>query len=96
MSESTRVDQYTLVKAEDNGQYGWKLMEGWENQAGEFKPNFCKRSFKKGGEEQTVPVTVKLGDAKTAEGVLLMILKQVTGKDYRADSGRLPDEDAPF
>jgi hypothetical protein len=80
--ESIRVDQYTLLKVEDKGQYGWQIMEGWENQAGEFKPNFCKRSFKKGSEEKTVPVTIKIGNSATAEGVLLMILKKITGHDY--------------
>lgn len=80
--DAIRIDKYTLVKAEDNGQYGWKLMEGWENQSGEFKPNFCKRSFKKGGEEKTVPVTVKLGDKNTASAVLVAILKAITNEDY--------------
>lgn len=82
MSDAIRVDQWTLVRAEYNGEYGWKLLEGWENNSGEFKPNFCKRSFKKGGEEKTVPVTVKLGDKATAEGVLLMVLKEITGQNY--------------
>jgi hypothetical protein len=83
--DAIRVDKYTLLKVEDNGEYGWKLMEGWENQAGEFKPNFCKRSFKKGGEEKNVPVTVKLGDKVTATATLLMILKEITGQDYNIE-----------
>jgi len=87
--DAIRIDKYTLVKAEDNGQYGWKLMEGWEDRAGEFKPNFCKRSFKKGGEEKTVPVTVKIGDKNTATGVLVAILKAITDKDYAP-------QEAPF
>jgi hypothetical protein len=89
VSEAIRVDQYALVRAEDSGQYGWKIIEGWENQAGEFKINFCKRSFKKGGEEKLVPVSVKLGDQATATGVLLMLLQQVSGKTY-------VEESAPF
>jgi hypothetical protein len=84
--DAIRVDKYTLLKVEDNGEYGWKLMEGWENQAGEFKPNFCKRSFKKGGEEKNVPVTVKLGDKVTAVATLLMILKEITGQDYNVEA----------
>jgi len=62
MSDAIRVDQYTLVKLEDSGQYGFKLIEGWEGRDGEFKPNFCKREFKKGSGDKIVPVSVKLGD----------------------------------
>jgi len=77
MSESIRVDQYTLVKLEDSGQYGFKLIEGWEGREGDFKPNFCKRSFKKGGEEKNVPLSIKLGDKETAIGVLKMLLNEL-------------------
>lgn len=80
--DGIKIDKYTMVKAEDNGEYGWKLMEGWENREGEFKPNFCKRSFKKGSEEKTVPVSIKLGPKETAIATLLMLLKEVSGMDY--------------
>lgn len=98
MSEPIRVDKYTLIRVETSEQYKVKIVEGWEERAGEFKPNFCKRSFKKGCEEKTVPVMVKLGDAKTAAGVLVMILKQITGMDYAVDIGahKAPNEDVPF
>jgi hypothetical protein len=87
-----RVDKYTLIKAEDNGEYGWKLMEGWENQAGEFKPNFCDREFKKGSGKKSVPVTIKLGDKSTAISALKMILAELEGKTTE----ELDDRAAPF
>lgn len=77
--DAIRVDRYTLLKLEDNGEYGFKVMEGWEDRSGEFKPNFCKRSFKKGGDEKTVPVSIKLGDRKTAIGVLRTMLTELGG-----------------
>ena len=75
-----RVDQYTLLKLEDSGQYGFKLMEGWEGKDGDFKLNFCKREFKKGGGEKTTPVSVKLGDKQTAIAVLQALLKELSGE----------------
>lgn len=80
--EAIRIDKYTMVKVEDNGEYGLKLVEGWENRDGEFKPNFCKRAFKKGSEEKTVPVSVKLGDKATAIATLVMLLKEISGMEY--------------
>jgi hypothetical protein len=79
MFEAIRIDKYTLVKLEESQEFGVKLMEGWENQAGEFKPNFCKREFKKGSGEKTLPVNVKLGDKQTAVSVLKMLLSQIQG-----------------
>ena len=80
--EAIRIDKYTMVQVEDNGEYGFKLVEGWESRDGSFKPNFCKRSFKKGGEEKNVPVSVKLGPKETAIATLLMLLKEISGMDY--------------
>lgn len=74
-----RVDKYTLIKLEEND-YGVRLMEGWENRDGEFKPNFCKRSFTKDGEEKNVPVSVKLGDREKAREVLTELLQGLGGK----------------
>ena len=92
--DAIRVDKYTLLKLEDGGEYGFKLMEGWENQAGEYKPNFCRRSFKKGGDEKTAPVSVKIGpDKSTAVSVLLLILKELTGDEY---SKNVPVDSIPF
>jgi len=73
-----------MVQAEDNGEYGFKLVEGWESRDGSFKPNFCKRSFKKGGEEKNVPVSVKIGNKETAIATLLMLLKEISGDVYTA------------
>ena len=71
------VDQYTAVKLEDGGKYGYKLIEGYVNLAGEFAPSFCKRKFGKDGEEKVAPVCVKLGDATKAAAVLETILRQL-------------------
>jgi hypothetical protein len=77
MNDYLEVDQYTAVKIEDNGEYGFKLVEGWVGRAGDFKPNFCKREFKKGSGERNVPVSVKLGDAEKAIAILETLLKQL-------------------
>ena len=79
-----RVDKYTLIKLEEND-YGVRLMEGWENRDGEFKPNFCKRSFTKDGEEKNVPVSVKLGDREKAREVLTKLLQGLDGKKETED-----------
>jgi hypothetical protein len=87
--EAIRIDKYTLLNVEQSEQYGIKLVEGWESRDGSFKPNFCKRSFKKGGEEKTTPVSVKLGDKTMAVSVCLMLLRELTGVDW-------VKEEAPF
>ena len=74
-----RVDKYTLIKLEEN-EYGIRLMEGWENRDGEFKPNFCKRSFSKDGDEKNVPVSIKIGDKEKAVDVLTELLKGLGGE----------------
>ncbi len=86
MSEPIRVDKFTLLNVEQSEQYGIKLVEGWESRDGSFKPNFCKRQFKKGGEEKNTPVSVKLGDKTMAVAVCLMILKELTGSEYVKES----------
>ena len=83
MSEAIAVDKYTVIKVESSEQYGYKLIEGWVGREGDFKPNFCKREFKKGSGEKNVPVSIKLGgDKLDAERVLLEVLHQITGRDH--------------
>ena len=76
-----RVDKYTLIKLENGGQYGFKIIEGWENNAGEFKANFCKREFKKGSGEKLMPVTIKLGTREVAIATLQMLLKELGAEE---------------
>lgn len=92
MSDFIRVDKYTVVNVEVNEQYGVRLVEGWEGREGDFKPNFCKREFKKGSGEKTVPVSIKLGDKTTAAAVLRMLLKQLEDSGYasKPDVGEPP------
>lgn len=91
MSEAIRIDQYTMIKLEDGGQYGFKIVEGWENRDGEFKPTSIKRRFGKNPEEKSCPLSVKLGDRKTAIGVLQMLLKELGVADRVIE-----DPDIPF
>ena len=86
-----RIDKYTLIKLEEND-YGVKLMEGWEGRDGEFKPNFCKRSFSKDGEEKNVPVSVKLGDKEKAREVLTKLLQGLgkQGRQEEEDFDKIP------
>jgi len=86
-----RVDQYTVLKVEDSGQYGFKLIEGWEGRDGDFKPNFCKREFKKGSGEKNVPVSIKLGDRQSALAALTLLFKQISG-----GASQPPIDDVPF
>lgn len=77
-----KIDQWTALNMEDSGTYGWKLIEGWEGREGDFRPNFCKREFKKGNGEKTAPVAVKLGDKAKVIEVALWMLKEATGREY--------------
>lgn len=72
-----RVDKYTLLKLEDQGKYGFKITEGWENREGKFQPNFCKRVLSKDGEEKTIPVSIKLGNRERAREVLGELLEEL-------------------
>jgi hypothetical protein len=58
----------------------FSLKEGYFNKVGSFSPVFCKRMFK--GEEKTAPLAVKIGDQAKVIEVALMLLKEITGKDY--------------
>jgi hypothetical protein len=90
-----QIDKYTAVNLEDSGTYGMKLIEGWVNQNGDFKPNFCKREFKKDSGEKTAPVSVKLGDKAKAIEVAVWLLHELTGKQYVPVTGEA-DKDVPF
>ncbi len=92
MSDFIRIDQYTVVKVDVSEQYGVKLVEGWEGRGGEFKPNFCKREFKKGSGEKNVPVSIKLGDKNTAVNVLETIIAQLKS----GENNNAPEADIPF
>jgi len=78
-----RINQYDVIKLDDQGKYGWALMLGYEKD-GEFKPKFCKREFGRDN-EKTVPVSVPLGADPMA--TLNELLAQMSGA---------PDDDIPF
>ena len=42
MENTKTIDQYTTLKIEDRGEYGWQLTEGWIRREGDFKPKWCK------------------------------------------------------
>ena len=72
------IDQYTAVKLEDGGQYGFKLLEGYVNKTGEFSPSFCKRRFGgKDAHEKVAPMSVRLGDRDHAAAALKLMLSQI-------------------
>jgi hypothetical protein len=73
------IDKYTALKIEDNGQYGWKLIEGWIGQDGTFRPQFCQREFKKGSGLKNTPVSIKLGDKDTAILALKTMIEKING-----------------
>ena len=86
-----KVGKSTVI-AQDNGQYGFKLIEGWLNKDGDFKPNFCKRQFGKDAPERNVPVSIGIGEnAKDAATNLRRLADQVENMDVRA-----ADDDVPF
>ena len=93
-----KVDQWTALKLEDGGKYGWKLMEGYINNGGDFKPSFCKREIGKKGEktEKTMPVSVKLGDRETAIRVLRSLLDELGPVGEATPHAPIPDDDIPF
>jgi len=85
-----KVGKSTVI-AQDNKQYGFKLIEGWLNKDGEFKPNFCKRQFGKDAPERNVPVSIGIGEnSKEAAANLRKIADQIEA------SGPLPDDDVQF
>ena len=78
------VDKYTALDLQDNGQYGWSLMEGYVKD-GDFKPSFVTKKVGKDRTEKTVPLNVKLGDKDKAIEVVKWLYKELTG-----------DSDVPF
>lgn len=103
MNEIITVDEYTSLKIEDGGKYGWRITEGWIGREGDFKPNFCKREFKKGAGEKTAPVSVKLGGKTAALAALSRAMNIIRG----GESGKVnpppaqvtnysDNEDVPF
>ncbi|MDD5062070.1 MAG: hypothetical protein PHN44_07315 [Candidatus Marinimicrobia bacterium] len=85
--EIINIDKWTRLQLDEyNGIL--KIVEGWENRDGEFKPSFCKREFggKDNRTEKTAPVAVKLGDKATAIEALVYMLYQLTGDQYRPQS----------
>lgn len=94
-----KVDKFTSLDiTERNGKYS--LLEGWEGQSGEFKPNFCKREFGKKGEkvEKTAPVFINIGDKAQAIEVAVWMYEYLTGKPMGEPYQRqdIPDADVPF
>ena len=83
----TVTDKVSIELENYNGIFSIK--EGWVNREGEFKPNFCKKQFKKDGPEKTTPVSVRIGDQGTAAAVLRELYKELTG-------GKEIDSDVPF
>jgi hypothetical protein len=55
------IDKYTALEIKDEGQYGYKILEGYIDKAGEFRPSFVKREFGRDKVEKTVPLSIKLG-----------------------------------
>lgn len=77
------IDQYTAVKLEDGGQYGWKIIEGFVGRDGDFKPGFCKRKFGgKDAPEKVAPVSVKLGTKDQAVASLKLMLAQLDDEPF--------------
>lgn len=87
MSEQTiAIDQYTsLALNEYKGTYS--LVEGWINRDGEFKPQFCKRSFGKDKTEKTCPLSIKTGNKESIKKLAEFLLESI---------GETKDSDLPF
>ena len=84
------------IEVEDGGEYGFKIVEGWENRDGDFKPNFCKRQFGKDAPEKTVPLSIKIGENASAAAENLRVLAdQIDGGRGASEQGPMP-EDVPF
>ena len=86
----TKVSKYQMVQTgRYNGQF--QIMLGWENKAGEFKPNFINKR-QKDGTEKSYPASITFEDNAIAAAFLLSCLKELTGKYYIEE----PVEEAPF
>jgi len=84
------IDQYTVLQVQDRGKYGYSLVEGWMNQNGEFKPNFCKREFKKGSGEKATPVAVKLGDKAKVLEIAEWLRREIIGEKIESTHDEEP------
>ena len=82
----TVTEKVSVELEKYNGMYSIK--EGWVKD-GKFTPNFCRKKFKKDGEEKTTPVSIRIGDAGTAPDVLRELYRELTG-------GKNIDDDEPF
>jgi len=76
-----RINQWDCIKVE-NSNYGWQIMLGYEDKAGEFAPKMCKRMF--GKNEKKAPISVPLGENPVE--VLKTLLAMVES----------PEEESPF
>lgn len=78
----TKVSKYQMLQTgRYNGQF--QIMLGWENNKGEFKPNFISKR-QKDGSEKAYPASVIFEDDKTAAAF------------FRACLTELNAEEAPF
>ena len=92
-----KVDQYSTLKLEDAGQYGFKITEGFVGKEGEFVPRFCRREFKKGTGEKNVPVSVNLGDKASAVLALTTFLAALGGGNLQQEApAAKKKEECPF
>ena len=67
------IGKSTISLQEYNGVYS--LVEGWVNQEGVFKENWCKRRFGgKDAPEKNTPVKINCGDKDELQKLALFIL----------------------
>ena len=78
----TKISKYQMLQT---GRYNGKfqIIQGWENNKGEFKPNFITKR-QKDGTEKSYPASITFEDDATAVAF------------FRACLAELNAEDAPF
>jgi hypothetical protein len=80
MSEVINTGDKKGIKLEEyNGVYS---LSAYQENKGKFWAVWAKYHKGSDYQEKDWPVKVTLGDRATAEGVLLMILKEITGDEY--------------
>ena len=52
----------------------FSLVEGWINREGDFKPNWCKRTFGQNAPEQNTPVKIRIGNKEDIEKLARFLL----------------------
>ena len=82
------ISKYQMVQTgRYNGQF--QIIQGWENNKGDFRPNFISKR-QKDGTEKAYPASITFESDQAAVEFFLFCLKDITGKEYAEKTEETP------